>query len=177
MDAATHGRMTFPHPAIVFVLFHLTHTYGDFSMAKMTVARLKAALVELDGGVLKRGSHEEGEREFCALELSSVMRGQKINDEPGNLPDLRDLNDTIYGDKVRTKALLPTMAALWDWEKWSDRRRKKFLKLMGCSDGWELNDELTEHRSAKSSVNFCKRLTRAAINSAKKSNTKSKGKR
>jgi len=103
----------------------------------MTVQELQALLVEHDDGVLKGGSHSEGSREFCALEFESIVRGRPFSDLSITLPDLRPLNDAFgmgdIADAARTTALLPVMAALWDWSHWSPQRQQKWIERVVIS--------------------------------------------
>lgn len=61
----------------------------------MTVQELQDGLKRHDDGVLKYGDHASGSREFCALEFSAIMRGNPHGDTPGDLPDIRSLNDAF----------------------------------------------------------------------------------
>ena len=95
----------------------------------MTIEALRQGLVEHDKGVLKGGMHKPEDREFCALEFSSIMRGKTLTDSPGDLPDLRPLNDAPWpNDTARTAALLPVMVALWDWREWSSKRQAQWAQ-------------------------------------------------
>ena len=97
----------------------------------MTVEELQAALHRLDKGVLMYGAHKAGEGEFCALEFDSVVRGRPFSDVPLTLPDLRPINDAFGDDNAaRTAALLPVMAALWEWSAWSEARRRAWACLI-----------------------------------------------
>lgn len=90
----------------------------------MTVDELQQKLGELGYGVLKQGAHEPQSGACCALEFANHVRGRRWSDEPGALPDLRPLNDAPWSsDQARTEALLPVMAALWDWSVWSEDQR------------------------------------------------------
>jgi hypothetical protein len=110
----------------------------------MTVLELQAALDKLDDGVLKHGSHKEG-REFCALEFESKLRGRVWSDTPITLPDIRPLNDAGWSsDTARTTALLPVMAALWDWSVWPDKRKMKWAELLVIEIVKQLVSELSE---------------------------------
>ncbi len=94
-------------------------------MSTMTTERLQALLHEHDNGLLYTGAHTPGSREFCALEFDAMVRGRAWSDQPITLPDLRPLNDAQWdSDAQRTAALLPVMAALWDWATWSTVRRQ-----------------------------------------------------
>ena len=113
---------------------------------KMTVERLQLLLTEMDDGVLRCGSHKAGSREFCALEFESQVRGRKWSDTPITMPDIRPLND-MFGtgpraDKLRTAALLPLMAALWDWSNWSITRKQKFATCLIIGTVQEIISEL-----------------------------------
>ena len=86
----------------------------------MTVTDLQRALDTLDEGVLTAGAHRPDASAFCALEFSAAVRGKPPSDAPGDLPDLRPLNDAPWSsDLLRTAHLLPVMAAYWDWGTWS----------------------------------------------------------
>ena len=92
----------------------------------MTTEDLQAALDRLDQGVLLAGAHTEGDQ-FCALEFESQVRGRAWSDQPVTLPDLRPLNDGLWpSNAARTAALLPVMAALWEWEEWTPDRRQRW---------------------------------------------------
>ncbi len=94
----------------------------------MDTSELQRLLSEHDDGILRHGAHEEG-REFCALEFESRVRGRAWSDAPITLPDLRPLNDARWSsDTARTAALLPVMAALWDWTSWSTERRQAWAE-------------------------------------------------
>ena len=98
----------------------------------ITLEALKHGLVVHDDSVLKRGSHKPDSREFCALEFSSIMRKKDFSDSPGDMPDLRPLNDApLSSDAIRTEHLLPVMAALWDWRDWSNNKKRE------SSPGWK----------------------------------------
>ena len=93
----------------------------------MTTEDLQAALDRLDQGVLLAGAHAEGDQ-FCALEFDSQVRGRAWSDEPVTLPDLRPLNDGPWSSNAaRTAALLPVMAALWEWGEWTPDRRQRWV--------------------------------------------------
>ncbi len=93
----------------------------------MDTSELQRLLSEHDDGILRHGAHEEG-REFCALEFESRVRGRAWSDAPITLPDLRPLNDARWSsDEARTAALLPVMAALWEWTSWSAERRQAWV--------------------------------------------------
>lgn len=137
----------------------------------MTVARLMAGLKKHDGGVLKTGCHGEGERKFCALEFSSMMRGKGVDDNPGDLPDFRSLNDADQwrSDKERTRHLLPVMAALWDWRTWSTKRQNRFTTLFSGDvqyNNYRMQGYL--HQAMKDGITpitLCERLIQAAHDS------------
>lgn len=97
---------------------------------KMTTAILQAHLDRLDDGVLRYGAHKPG-REFCALEFKSQVDELEWTDNPYTLqfPDIRPLNDLFppSADRERTAALLPLMAALWDWKEWTPEKRKVWV--------------------------------------------------
>jgi hypothetical protein len=93
----------------------------------MNVETLEKKLWEFDDGLLRKGSHKPG-REFCALEFESRVRGRQWSDAPITLPDLRPINDAFGADdKARTEAMLPVMAALWDWTNWAAERRQRWV--------------------------------------------------
>ena len=95
----------------------------------MTVEELQAGLKLHDKGVLKHGSHKPIDREFCALEFVSVMHGEKMHDKPTHIPDLRRLNDAGWSsDKARTDAMLPVLAALWDWSSWGKDKQQAWAE-------------------------------------------------
>ena len=90
----------------------------------MTVHELQQALDRLDDGVLLSGAHRSGDKAFCVLEFSAAVRQKPHSDDPGDLPDLRQLNDGPWSsDQVRTAHLLPVMAAYWDWGTWTAARQ------------------------------------------------------
>ena len=94
----------------------------------MTTAQLQAELNRLDKGILLSGAHPPGDQ-FCALEFSSQVRQKPWSDAPGDLPDVRALNDAPWSSaETRTAALLPVMAALWDWRDWSNARQKAWAQ-------------------------------------------------
>lgn len=111
---------------------------------KMTVERLQAYLDSLDDGVLKYGPHKPG-REFCALEFESQVRGREWSDEPITMLDIRNINDWFgtgnEADKRRTAALLPVMAALWNWRDWAIAEKDEFIKRVNAitRDKWGYN--------------------------------------
>lgn len=95
----------------------------------ITIEELQKGLDDLDGGVLKGGKHEPDSRQFCVLEFDSIMRHRPLSDNAITLPDLRPLNDAFLSDDAaRTDALLPVMAALWDWTAWSPERRQSWTR-------------------------------------------------
>ena len=95
----------------------------------ITVAELQRELDTRDKGVLKAGVHTAASGEFCGLEFATVVRGKPFNDAPGDLPDLRPLNDGPWSsDQVRTAAVLPVLAALWDWPTWTSARRQAWTR-------------------------------------------------
>jgi len=99
----------------------------------MTTEELQQKLDEMDDGVLRSGAHPAGGRVFCALEFKSQVDGIPWIDNPTKtgMPDLRPLNDTYWpSDKARTDALLPVLAALWDYAKWSDARKARWLEIV-----------------------------------------------
>ena len=97
----------------------------------ITVEALQRGLIEHDKGVLKAGAHTSDSREFCALEFSSVMRGECFSDAPTALPDIRSLNDGPWvSNESRTEHLLPVMCALWDWREWTWARQLSFTERL-----------------------------------------------
>ena len=106
------------------------------------VNTLQAYLSQLDDGVLRHGAHKPG-REFCALEFVAQVRHLESDDEDSGvdteywtdrpettrLPDLRPINDGPWSsDQARTIALLPVLAALWDWADWSPIRQQTWVE-------------------------------------------------
>ena len=90
-------------------------------MADTTLTALRRLVKTRFKGVLKAGKHKE-DGEACALECLSVLRGVPWTDDPGAVRsfDLRPLNDLPVSDEVRTKHLLPIIAAYdgsLDWPK------------------------------------------------------------
>jgi hypothetical protein len=109
----------------------------------MTREELQAKLDELDDGVLRSGAHPAGGREFCALEFESQVRGREWSDAPITLPDLRPINDGPWSsDRARTDALLPVMAALWDWSTWDDARRVRWASIVALETVRQIIAEL-----------------------------------
>lgn len=90
----------------------------------MTLQELHTHLETFDEGILRRGHHAPG-REACALEFESQVRQRAWSDRPLTLPDLRPLNDGPWSsDQARTQALLPVMAALWEWSTWTAAQQR-----------------------------------------------------
>lgn len=109
----------------------------------MKTEELQTLLDTMDNGILRRGAHKAGGREFCALEFESQVRGRAWSDDPVTLPDLRPLNDACWSsDKVRTAALLPVMAAMWDWANWSTARRTRWAELVAIRSVQQMVSEL-----------------------------------
>lgn len=110
---------------IIYLVDKINQSCDD---TRMDTTELQRLLSEHDDGILRHGQHEEG-REFCALEFESRVRGRAWSDAPITLPDLRPLNDARWSsDTARTAALLPVMAALWDWTSWSTERRQAWAE-------------------------------------------------
>ncbi len=108
----------------------------------MNLEQLQALLNEHDDGILRHGMHKEG-REFCALEFESKVRGRQWSDAPITLPDLRPINDGPWSsDTARTTALLPVMAALWDWSEWSQSRRVAWASCVALMTVQQIVSEL-----------------------------------
>lgn len=130
--------------------------------AKPTVGWLRKQLKRLDKGRLYCGGHDASEGEFCALEFVNVVKDgatglrvvpaeQKgwgdtllgnLSDCPTNVPDLRELNDNCAWatDKARTDQLLPVLAALWNWKKWTAPQKRAFtaqlIRRCKAFEGW-----------------------------------------
>ena len=91
----------------------------------VSLTELHARLYDY-GGVLRVGKHPPGGRACCALEFGAIMREQLWTDEPGDLPDIRPLNDAFADDAERTRCLLPMVAAFWHWGSWGGTRQRRF---------------------------------------------------
>jgi hypothetical protein len=101
-------------------------------MSAITVRKLRSVLKKRFGGVIKKGSHEEN-GQCCALELLSVCREIPWTDNPGKVGswDLRDINDIPVLDDLRTKHLVPVIAAYADSMSWpKERQREVATKLV-----------------------------------------------
>lgn len=97
----------------------------------MTVEELRTKLNELGEGVLYSGTHLQNTQEFCALEFSHAVRNHPHQDTPGDLPDLRQLNDGSWSsNEARTNAFLPMMATLWDWQIWTPARQQRWIEYV-----------------------------------------------
>lgn len=112
-------------------------------LPKLTLRALRRVLRVYDDDVLTNGGHQPEDCQYCALECVSVARetkGDKGNFKRKNLrrftdhpesvgmPDIRDLNDATWSsDKARTEAMLPMMAALSDWGRWSKERQRLWV--------------------------------------------------
>ena len=82
------------------------------------------------GGVLRSGSHDPDGR-ACALEAASVARGIDWTDDSRKLrlPNLLELNDARWpSDQARTVAMVPLVESLWNWGRWSDARKRGWLR-------------------------------------------------
>ncbi len=109
----------------------------------MTTERLKQLLHEHDDGLLRRGAHTAGSREFCVLEFDAIVRGREWSDKPITLPDLRRLNDARWSsDEKRTETMLPLMTALWDWSEWSAERRIAWAGIVALETVRQIVSEL-----------------------------------
>jgi hypothetical protein len=128
---------------------------------QMTVETLRAKLQELDNGVLYHGGHKAGTHEFCALEFARAVRRLSHSDQPTHLPDLRPLNDGPWSsDEARTEALLPVMAALWDWQAWSPARQRGWAKQVVIET---VRQVIGEQLPAKLHANCCAVTAMAAV--------------
>ncbi len=94
------------------------------SDAVLSERKLRSLLKSRFGGVLTSGAHTEN-GEACALEAISVARGIAWTDDPKavGMPDLRPINDIDVPDALRTKHLIPVLAAYSGWGEWSEERR------------------------------------------------------
>ena len=109
----------------------------------MTVEELSAKLVELDKGVLYRGAHQVGTKEFCVLEFRRAVLHQSHSDTPDDFLDLRALNDAPWSsDTVRTTHLLPVLAALWDWPTWDIKIQRDWATRVALETVRQLVAEL-----------------------------------
>ena len=96
-------------------------------MKQITADYLRQRLETIDNGVLKAGSHAADSGDYCALEFRSVEMGRPFGDTPSDFPDIRPINDGPWSsDLARTNALLPVLAALWDWQEWPEARRQRW---------------------------------------------------
>ncbi len=88
--------------------------------------RLRATL-EKFGGVLKSGKHNAESGECCALELLAENMGLGHTDSPAETRtwDLRSLNDMNVPDDVRTKHLIPVLAAYAGSMDWPAERQRE----------------------------------------------------
>ena len=103
---------------------------------KLTIEDYRQVLAIYDKGVLSRGAHRFTDGAYCALECDALARyhedgkpfdQSKFSDAPGNLPDIRLLNDGPWSsDEARTHAMLRLMAALSDWRVWPASRKRAF---------------------------------------------------
>lgn len=93
--------------------------------ANPTLTALRRLLKKRFKGVLTMGSHQEN-GECCALEAISVLRGLPWTDDPQRVRsfDLRPLNDMDVPDEVRTKHLLPVLAAYDGSLDWPTERQQ-----------------------------------------------------
>lgn len=83
------------------------------------------------GGVLSKGRHSPADGKANVLEVASLARGLIWTNEPEivGLPDLQPLNDGPWPSaKARTKALVPVVLALWDWNVWDGVRRQRWAR-------------------------------------------------
>jgi hypothetical protein len=99
-----------------------------------TVEYFQEQLNSRFGGKLRGGKHGIEEGACCLLEFRCAIREcdpGSLSDEPEKVqfPDLRCLNDS-YGseDEARTNDMLPVLSALWDWDKWSEDKRKSVVR-------------------------------------------------
>ncbi len=81
------------------------------------------------GGIITKGSHTP-DGAACLHEALNIARGEEWSDNPGDIPDLRSLNDAPWSsDALRTKHMLAVgVAVLWPWPEWSPERRTAFAR-------------------------------------------------
>ena len=100
---------------------------------KLTIEQLQYVLDTYDNGVLSTGAHKADEGLYCALECVSLARnnGRKnFTDNPiaVGMPDIRAINDAYWSsDALRTKTMLPLLAALSDWSTWNTARKVRYV--------------------------------------------------
>jgi len=111
--------------------------------ARMTIEMLREKLAELDEGLLRKGSHPPG-REFCALEFVSQVEGREWSGQPVTMFDVRLLNDGFSNDGIRTREMLPLLAALWGSQAWSQTRQKAWTQIVVLRTVREIIAELPE---------------------------------
>jgi|CXWL01.1.fsa_nt_gi hypothetical protein len=94
-------------------------------MSRVTIEQLQNVLNNY-GGQLAKGSHANTQNACCALELLSLVRGHEYTDNPQTLRifDLRNLNDIDVSDELRTKYMLPVVAAYAGSLDWPIERQK-----------------------------------------------------
>lgn len=97
----------------------------------ITLGKLRAMLDKRFGGVLKSGCHRE-DGEACALECLSAVLGVSWTDNPKDVAtwDLRPLNDIAVSDDVRTKYLLPVLAAYAGSAEWTKAKQNRVVKRL-----------------------------------------------
>jgi len=99
---------------------------------------LVAVVRDRFGGVLSHGAHQP-DGAACINEAVNAARGRPWSDDPGEWPDLRDLNDAPWSSATaRTEHLLPVGVALWDWPDWSPERRAGFARRTAERTGREI---------------------------------------
>ncbi|MGH7187179.1 MAG: hypothetical protein ACREIB_12995, partial [Pseudomonadota bacterium] len=87
-----------------------------------------AFVAERFGGKLTEGAHSP-DGAACLHEAWNVASGYGWDDDAHGRPDLRGLNDVPWSsDEARTQALLPVAVALWDFERWSDDRKRAWAR-------------------------------------------------
>lgn len=97
---------------------HEGETFGQFVKRRFT------------NGLIRRGAHEP-DGLACVLEARNVAVTGEWTDSPSGFPDLRRLNDARWAsDEERTAHMIPLVEALWDWEKWTEKRKVALAKIV-----------------------------------------------
>jgi hypothetical protein len=113
---------------------------------KLTVQDIQTYLDTHDDGVLSAGSHQPGDRAYCALECINALRGHDWTDAPdkAGMPDVRPINDGPWSSsKRRTDAMLPMLAALSDWAAWKQDEQRRWAEHVALRTVRELISELS----------------------------------
>ena len=105
----------------------------------MELTALQTILGQRFGGVITAGQHA-ADGQACAMELAHAVHGDLWSDVPDYWPDFRPLNDAPCwsSDQARTAALLPVLAAVWDWEIWPAARQRAFAATVALRTVREL---------------------------------------